>query len=139
MTHEELVTKLRQIRPGANWNLRGNTYQDLEWLDDPATKPTAQEVVPLTAPEVTTAQRTAAVDTFLNDPNPASRTQRGAALVTMDELNLLRQWIMTFKAAVAAATTLADLKTRVAALNDLADRNAGQINGAIQNRINAGN
>jgi hypothetical protein len=44
MTHDELVAKLLQIRPGAHWNLRGDTYSGLEWLDDPVTKPTAQDL-----------------------------------------------------------------------------------------------
>lgn len=40
-------------------------------------------------------------------------------LTAIDETNRIRQWITDFKAAVAAATSLADLKTRIAALNDL--------------------
>jgi hypothetical protein len=37
----EICDKLLSIRPGAHWNLRGDTYEGLEWLDDPSTKPTA--------------------------------------------------------------------------------------------------
>lgn len=44
MDHEEIVAKLMEIRPHSQWNLRGNTYESLEWLDDPADKPTAEEL-----------------------------------------------------------------------------------------------
>lgn len=44
MTHIEVCNKLSEIRPGAHWNLRGNVYEGLEWLDDIATKPTANEL-----------------------------------------------------------------------------------------------
>lgn len=44
MTNDEICIQLQLIRPGAHWNLRGNTYAGLEWLDDPSTKPTAEEL-----------------------------------------------------------------------------------------------
>jgi hypothetical protein len=42
--HELIITKIQEIRPGATWTLRGDTYDGLEWLDDSATKPTAAEL-----------------------------------------------------------------------------------------------
>ena len=33
------------LKPGAEWNLRGNDYSGLEWLDKSQTKPTEEEVV----------------------------------------------------------------------------------------------
>jgi hypothetical protein len=44
MTHQNIIDKLIIICPGAHWNLRGNTYEGLEWLDDLSTKPTAEEL-----------------------------------------------------------------------------------------------
>lgn len=44
MTHKQIIQKLAEIRPGAHWNLTGVTYDGLEWLDDPSTKPTAEEI-----------------------------------------------------------------------------------------------
>ena len=35
---------LQALRPGAEWVLRGNTYDGLEWLDQVQTKPTEEEV-----------------------------------------------------------------------------------------------
>lgn len=44
MTHDEIVQVLITIRPNALWNLRGNTYEGLEWLDEVQVKPTANEI-----------------------------------------------------------------------------------------------
>ena len=33
------------LRPGAEFNLRGETYEGLEWLDTVQTKPTREEVL----------------------------------------------------------------------------------------------
>lgn len=44
MTQEQIVAFLQANYFGSHWNLRGNLYENLEWLDDPATKPTAEEI-----------------------------------------------------------------------------------------------
>lgn len=69
--------------------------------------------------------------------NPMLLRAIGAVLV--DEVNLLRDWITAFEAAVAAATTLSDLKTRVAGLATFTDRTLAQFKTAIQNKIDSGN
>lgn len=63
---------------------------------------------------------------------------RSVLLVAVDEINNLRQWLTSFKAAVAAATTLADLKTRVAALPNTPDRTPAQAKAAILNKMGSG-
>lgn len=63
---------------------------------------------------------------------------RAIALVTLDELNNLRQWLASFKTEVAAATTLADLKTRVGTLPAMPDRTITQVKTAYKNKIDAG-
>jgi len=35
---------LKNIRPNSSWSLSGNSYEGLEWFDDPSNKPTAQEI-----------------------------------------------------------------------------------------------
>ena len=35
---------LQALRPGAQWVLRGDSYDGLEWLDEVQTKPTEEEV-----------------------------------------------------------------------------------------------
>lgn len=39
-----IAKALTLIRPGAQWVLRGDTYEGLEWLDTEQTKPTEQEL-----------------------------------------------------------------------------------------------
>jgi len=45
MTFDELAKTLNFIRPNAEWALRGNSLEDLEWLDKLQIKPTEQEIV----------------------------------------------------------------------------------------------
>ena len=35
---------LQKIRPGASWNLNGDSYDGLEWLDENQVKPTPVEI-----------------------------------------------------------------------------------------------
>ena len=39
-----IVESLLSLRPGAQWVLRGNTYAELEWLDENCSKPTEAEI-----------------------------------------------------------------------------------------------
>lgn len=64
-----------------------------------------------------------------------SRVEIAFAGVLADEINLLRQWLMSFKAQVAAATNLANLQTRVAALPNMPDRTLTQARNAIKDKI----
>ena len=74
----------------------------------------------------------------LNDRDKLGLLHRAVASVLVDEINALRDWITSFKAAVAAATSLANLQTRVAALADLPDRTLAQARTAITNKITGG-
>ena len=40
----DIPEALTELRPGAEWTLRGETYADLEWNDSGQTKPTESEV-----------------------------------------------------------------------------------------------
>jgi len=42
--HEEMVAAIVGLRPGAQWALRGDTYEGLEWSDPVQTKPTEAEI-----------------------------------------------------------------------------------------------
>ena len=39
-----ITSALIELKPNAEWTLRGDTYADLEWLDKKQTKPTEEEV-----------------------------------------------------------------------------------------------
>lgn len=52
--------------------------------------------------------------------------------------NPLRQWIVAFKAQVALASTLADLKLRIATLPDMPDITFSQVKTYLKNKIDSG-
>jgi len=62
---------------------------------------------------------------------------RSFAAIATDEFNIVRHWTVSFKAEVAAATTLADLKTRVSGLPTLDNRTLSQLKTAIKNKIDS--
>lgn len=64
---------------------------------------------------------------------------RAVALILIDEINNIRQWTGSFKAQVALASSLADLKTRVATLPNMPDRTLQQFKTAYTNKIDNGN
>ena len=40
----DIASALQELKPGAEWVLRGNDYSGLEWMDSSQTKPTETEV-----------------------------------------------------------------------------------------------
>lgn len=44
MEQKKIIEALLSLRPGAQWVLRSNSYDSLEWLDEIQTKPTEIEV-----------------------------------------------------------------------------------------------
>jgi hypothetical protein len=76
--------------------------------------------------------------TDLSDLTAPNKLLRALLLTLLDELNALREWLVSFKAATAAATSLTNLQTRVAALPDMPDRTAAQARTAIGNKISSG-
>jgi len=66
------------------------------------------------------------------------RAYRAVSALVVDEINVLREWTVSFKAQVALATTLADLKTRVATLPNLPDRTLAQAKSAFISKVNSG-
>jgi len=63
--------------------------------------------------------------------------EKAIILTLIDELNLLRDWIVAFKVQTAAATSLANLQTRVAALPDMPDRTVPQAIAAVRTKAGA--
>lgn len=63
---------------------------------------------------------------------------RALADILKDEINVVRGWTASFKTEVAAASNLADLKTRVATLPTLGARTLAQLKTAINSRIDSG-
>ncbi len=44
MTFDDIVKTLNFIKPNAEWALRGDSLNDLEWIDELQTKPTQEEL-----------------------------------------------------------------------------------------------
>jgi hypothetical protein len=81
--------------------------------------------------------REAAKETFDSDA-PDGKILKAVVLLLIDELNDLRTWVRDFKTQTAAATSLANLQSRVASLPTLNDRTSAQARTAIRAKIDAG-
>lgn len=103
-------------------------------------------IVPKTAQEITTqdAAEAAAILALYRSIATAHMTAesdidwRAVAAIMIDEINTLRQWTVSFKAEVAAATNLANLQSRVATLPTLTDRTLTQAKTAYENKVDSG-
>ncbi len=84
-----------------------------------------------------TALRAGAVSLF-DGQVPLPLSKRGHANLVLREINILRGWIMDFKVEVAATSNLANFKSRIAGLPDLADRTMVQAKTQIAADINDG-
>lgn len=63
---------------------------------------------------------------------------RAVVLVAMDEINLLRKWLVDYQAVVAAAANLTAIKTGVAALPAFQPRTKRQLIAAITDALDSG-
>lgn len=81
-----------------------------------------------------TKLRTAAKQ-FHDDQHAQNLALRAVVKLVVDENNLLRQWMADFKAAVAAAGSLAALKTGVAGLPNVPQRTYQQAKTAINTLV----
>lgn len=82
--------------------------------------------------------RAGAIEQLNNGIDPNAKFLRAVFLVALDEINLLRERDRDRSDDVAAATTLANLKTRWAARPALPPRIPSQIQTAIQAKISSG-
>lgn len=67
-----------------------------------------------------------------------AKKDRAIVSILLDEINDLRGWITSFKAATAAATNLADFKTRVAALSNTPARTMTQAKTKYETMVDSG-
>lgn len=131
----------------ARWAVIRNTIVEnvCEWDGvTPWTPPAGTTLQPATPDAVIGATWNGTV--FVRPAPPPPLTDRqiigdivaALALLTLEEINVLRQWITSFKAAVAASTSLADLRTRVAALSNTPDRTRTQLLSAVTAKLSDG-
>jgi hypothetical protein len=69
-----------------------------------------------------------------SDLEQAIAIEKGVAFCTMDQLNLLRAWIVDFKSAVSNSVTLANFQTRVAALPSYTPITTNGLRTAVRSR-----
>lgn len=81
------------------------------------------------------AAAVAARKSFHGELDNAQLITKGLALTILDDLNRITTRIRDFDAAVQAATSLADLKTRVAALSKIPDRTDAQLKAAVKAKV----
>lgn len=76
---------LRNIRPNAEYNVRGETYGSIEWLDKTQTKPTEQEIdqasVNCTLDLEAKKQNIKQSKLDLNDPNKTVKQRLEAIII----------------------------------------------------------
>lgn len=63
---------------------------------------------------------------------------RAVALAALEEINAVRNWLLSFKGQVAASANLADLKTWIAGMPDTTKRTRRQMVSAIRSIIDSG-
>jgi len=118
-------------------DITNNDYQAyLAWVSEGGVTSTADPLP--SAADILADLRAGAIIELMSDTSSNAKILRGVLLLTMSELNLLRQWIEAFKATTALASSLTDLKTRVAALSAMPDRTAAQLKTAVLTIVNAG-
>ena len=62
---------------------------------------------------------------------------KAVALVVLAEVNLVREWLSAYKTQVAAATSLANLQDRVAAMPAMPERTVDQLKAAVRDKVTA--
>lgn len=86
----------------------------------------------------TLALRAAAKAWLASSKDAQAKKDRAIVAILLDEINDLRGWITSFKAATAAATNLADFKARVAALNNMPARTMTQAKTKYETMVGSG-
>jgi hypothetical protein len=89
------------------------------------------------AARVTAAARQSAKDALIQDA-PLDKLIKAVLFAIEDETNLHATRFNTLLTAIDNATTLANLKTAVLAINDLPIRTRTQIKTAVENKLDAG-
>lgn len=74
--------------------------------------------------------------TNLNAIENYDKLVKAFALLTLDQINNIREWLENFKIEVSQSTSLADFKTRVASLSAMPSFSVEQFRNAIKNKYN---
>lgn len=84
---------------------------------------------------VDAAELGAARDAVVAGMDALEAYDRAFANIVLDEVNDLRAWVASFKVEAAAATSLANLQTRIATLPATPARTLAQLKTALRNKL----
>lgn len=138
--HEVLSSLFPNGKLDVDWTIVGSPVgQTISfWNDALGPQPTQEQIDAVTQEQIDSARlaklRNAAKQ-FQADQQAQNVALRATVKLLVDELNILRGWVADFKAATAAAGSLAALKTGVAALPNTPQRTYQQAKTAINNLI----
>lgn len=119
--------------PESGWTRETIAGMLVDWI---TTKPSAADVTArVDGSDGIPSTKQSAKNRIETDLNEFGRLERAIVVTALNEINNLRQWIASFRAEVAAATSLADLKTRVAGLPNMPDRTKTQLISTIKDKI----
>jgi hypothetical protein len=133
-----LANGRRLYRPATAPNIATSHWEDdgmyaVEYVDSVKTQ--AQLDAEATAAATARAEQEAAFKEMQGELDNAQLILKGLALTILDELNRTTQRLRDFDAAVQAAVSLADLKTRVGALLPIPDRTVAQLKAAVKAKV----
>lgn len=130
------------VRLGADGAVIPMDADNADWqafLADQATASPPLDLSDGPAPDLTAIARAAAKGLINADPTGPAKLARAVVLVAMDQINVLLDFDAQLKAAIAAATSLADLKARAAAITtNTAARTKAQLISAVGAKIDSG-
>ena len=133
-----LANGRRLYRPATAPNIATSHWEDdgmyaVEYVDAFKTR---EEIDAEAAASATArAAQEAAMKAFQGELDNSQLITKGLALTILDELNRIAQRLRDGDAAVQAAVSLADLKTRVGALLPIPDRTVAQLKAAVQAKV----
>jgi len=122
----------------------GSGPQIVYWNPALGTQPTPAELAAVTQAQVDAARavkRRATASAIFDRADGDGQILRAVVLTLVDEVNLLRQRLAAQDAVVAAATSLANLKSgwaTMASARPVPGRTAAQAKGAIISKLNSG-
>jgi hypothetical protein len=133
-----LANGRRLYRPATAPNIATSHWEDdgmyaVEYVDSVKTQAQLDEEA--TAAAAVRAEQEEAMKAFQGELDNAQLITKGLALTILDELNRITQRMRDFDAAVQAATSLADLKTRVGSLLPIPDRTAEQLKAKVKTKV----
>ena len=109
------------------------------WSESLGPQPTAEQLAAVTQEQVDAAKlamvRLAAKSLLDNVNDNSVERDKAIAFATLDGINQLRDWLVQFKAATAAAGSLAALKTSVAELPNMPEITPQQMFNAVKSKL----